>query len=316
MNILDAITKHPDIFFAFLDLSSTTLAVLTDKRHIITACNENLARKFHVTEKPLGRSIEDIFCPVEGDASLDLFFSTLPRTFLPQIVKICYTDAVYRCYAFEIKDGVLILGDLLGRTDSEVLESLSLLNNEMSVISRELSRKNRELAAANRQISELARTDGLTGMTNRRYFQERYEEAFSLAKRNELSFSVVMMDLDYFKNINDTYGHDAGDRVLQTFAALLKEQVRHEDLPARYGGEEFIVMMPLTGIEGAVAFAERVRKALSEMDILDNGQKITLSGGITKLKAADTPEELLKRADSALYMAKHQGRNRCIPLYT
>lgn len=314
MNILDAIKDYPDAFFAFLDHSNTTIALLTDERHIIAACNENLARKLYITEKPIGRCLEDVFCPPEDAAPLDLVFSRLPGTLLPQTIKICYTETVYRCYAFETDGGLLLLGDQIGITENEVLENLSLLNNEMSRLSRELSMKNRELAAANQKINELARTDGLTGIANRRYFQERYEEAFSLAQRNALPLSVVMMDLDYFKNVNDTYGHDAGDRVLQAIAGLLKEHGRHEDMPARYGGEEFIVMMPLTAIKGAVAFAERVRKALSDMDILENGHKITLSGGVSEFQPGDSAQGLAKRADEALYLAKNQGRNQCIPL--
>ena len=311
--ISEFIQRHPDIISAFFDQSESALVVITDTSLTIKACNKTLARRLYTHETPTGRRIGDILCPIESDAPLHLVFST-PETLLPQVLRICYTEILYRCYVFDFGDGVLLIGDPIGNADSDVLEGMSLLNNELTALSRELSRKNQALEIANQKITKLARTDELTGLINRRYFKERYGEAFSLAKRNNLPLSLVMMDLDHFKHVNDTWGHDAGDKVLKTFAAILTDQCRQGELQARFGGEEFIVLLPHTTLKGAVTFAERVRKGIKNLDILENGEKITVSGGAAEMGPDDIGETLIKRADNALYQAKNQGRNRIVAL--
>lgn len=310
MNLFDTIRKYPEMFLAFLEHSETTITVITDPGQVISACNPRLTRSLYIPEKPVGRKLSDIFCPLEDDAPLSLILSTLPGAPLPQMLKICYTETFFRCCAFETDGGILLLGDHVGSTDSDVLEGMSLLNNEMSTLSRELSRKNRELEAANRKITELVRTDSLTGLSNRRYFQERYEEAFSQAKRNNTPLSVIMMDLDHFKHINDTYGHEAGDTVLRALGSTLMQQARPGDLPARFGGEEFILFLPQTVATGALRLAERVRKTTAGMDMLENGTKVTISAGIAQMRPEDSGDSLIRRSDEALYRAKRHGRNR------
>lgn len=309
--ILEAVKNNPDIMSAFLDASGTVIAVLTDENYIISDCSQNLPRSLHLPDKPLGRYLGNLLCPLEGE-EFSLLVSRELGAMLPSMLKLCYTDILYRCYAFEVENGFLMLGDRMGGTDNEVLESMSMLNNELSELSRELGKKNREIEKANQKITELSRTDPLTGLANRRYFQERYEEAFAFSKRHEFPLSLVMMDIDHFKHVNDAYGHDAGDEVLKAFGAILKDSCRTEDFPARFGGEEFIAFLPRTAQNEALVFGNRVRKAFSSADILHNGENITISAGIAELKPEeDTREGLVRRADQALYEAKEKGRNRC-----
>jgi diguanylate cyclase (GGDEF)-like protein len=120
----------------------------------------------------------------------------------------------------------------------------------------------------------------------------------------------VLFDLDHFKQINDQFGHDAGDQVLRNFAELLKKHSRKSDLPARFGGEEFIELLPNTTIEEANVFAERIRSELAAQRLLDNDHLITVSAGVCGYTSHLSREELIKQADVALYAAKNLGRNR------
>jgi len=311
MHIANIIRTSPEIPLAFLEHTDTVLAVVTDENQRIIDCNGNLTRSLYTNQKPVGRPLSQILCPIDESEKLSLNPSRIPDFLFPVILKICYTEAAYRCYAFEIAGGgMFLIGDQQGKTDNDILHSMSMLNNEMTSLSRELSKKNRELEAANRKITELMRTDPLTGLANRRYFQERFEEAFSLARRNSFPLSLVLIDLDHFKRVNDTFGHEAGDRVLKAMGSILNELGRMEDLPARFGGEEFIVYLPHTDADGAMAFAERVRNAISCMDILENGYTVTASAGVARLEPDDSNEGLIRRADDALYRAKNSGRNR------
>lgn len=199
--------------------------------------------------------------------------------------------------------------------DVNRLEECMRLNNELSNMQRELSKKNHELSEAYIKIEALSRTDQLSGLANRRYFMDRLKEALSLCRRQSISASLLMADLDHFKEINDEFGHAAGDEVIRVFAEILKGNCRMEDLAARYGGEEFLVLMPGTPLAKAQASAERIRTFLEKQDILGCGRAVTVSIGVVQYLATESPEEFVLRADKALYKAKNNGRNRieCAP---
>jgi diguanylate cyclase (GGDEF)-like protein len=154
-------------------------------------------------------------------------------------------------------------------------------------------------------------TDPLTGLANRRYFFERLEQALSLAQRHDHPMSLIVCDLDHFKQINDRLGHLTGDRVLEGLGHLLRRECRKEDLPARFGGEEFVVLLPETNARGAGAVAERLRTELACLELRDDGEPVTGSFGIAEHEAGDDDGMLVGRADAALYAAKEMGRNRC-----
>lgn len=175
----------------------------------------------------------------------------------------------------------------------------------------------RSLKAANEDIKVLSITDALTGTYNRGHLMTRLPEEVSRARRYGHPLSLIMCDIDHFKNINDSCGHAVGDVVLQNFVACLNETIRHEvDWIARYGGEEFVVVLPDTALEGAMAVAERLRKSSAEriMQVEGRETRITASFGVASLALlegeAATSEDLLKEADRYLYRAKKQGRNR------
>lgn len=167
------------------------------------------------------------------------------------------------------------------------------------------------------QTIELAVTDGLTGLHNRRYLDNHLKLLMDRAAARGRPMSICMTDIDRFKQVNDTYGHDVGDEVLREFASRIRSTVRGADLACRFGGEEFVVVMPDTPPEMAAAVAERLRHIIESQPFsiphADGALVITASMGIAGMKLeGDTAEALLKRADMALYQAKNEGRNRVV----
>ena len=166
------------------------------------------------------------------------------------------------------------------------------------------------------RILKLAATDSLTGVLNRRAFMERMEQEIQRALRENTSLSLILTDIDYFKKVNDRYGHQTGDIVLQRFTEQLLDSSRPYDIVGRYGGEEFVICLPGANISQSVSVAERMRSKLEEMKILppDSSKsiRITASFGTTAflIGSEEKADSLIKRADNALYKAKNEGRNR------
>ena len=154
-------------------------------------------------------------------------------------------------------------------------------------------------------------TDALTGLPNRREFNARLEERMGAWNRRRDVFSLLLIDVDHFKKLNDRYGHLAGDQVLATIGRALRGAIRREDAVARFGGEEFAILMPSTSLEQAIEVAQKVREAVARVAISRGGQQIavTVSGGLATIESNERVEALIQRADSALYAAKGAGRN-------
>jgi diguanylate cyclase (GGDEF)-like protein len=170
------------------------------------------------------------------------------------------------------------------------------------------------LRAAHERIITLSYTDALTGIANRRIFLESLDGAISFAQRHQTPLSLILTDLDDFKSVNDTFGHNAGDQVLQAIAALLMEDSRQEDLSARWGGEEFIIMLPGSTAKEALVVAERLRHRLEEMTFPDSGIRLTASFGVSAYQPGETNTSFIGRADQALYEAKRLGKNQVVTL--
>ncbi len=165
-----------------------------------------------------------------------------------------------------------------------------------------------------KQLYDSATRDGLTKIYNKRFFLDRLKEEFSYCIRHRLPLSLVLFDIDHFKKINDTYGHQAGDYVLSTLAAKVQDTIRTEDIFCRYGGEEFAIIMRESEEDKAFIFAERVRRLIQATEFVFQGTKIpvTISMGVATLRDANFPgpDDLIVGADKYLYRAKQTGRNR------
>ncbi len=162
------------------------------------------------------------------------------------------------------------------------------------------------------KILETAKTDSLTGAVNRQAFFEDAERLLERCRKDGSPYSMVMFDLDHFKNINDTRGHQAGDRILASFANTVRTALRPNDLFGRYGGEEFLVVLPGASVETAYVVAERVRKAFAENHRFFNGSPLnaTVSAGVASISTTSDMNEIVASVDRAMYAAKHNGRNR------
>jgi diguanylate cyclase (GGDEF)-like protein len=164
------------------------------------------------------------------------------------------------------------------------------------------------------EIYNLANFDAATGIYNKQFFKKRFEEEFAFAKRTPKGMSLLMCDIDFFKKVNDTHGHMAGDFVLNHVAQIIKKTIRDEDVLARYGGEEFVVILREIGEEGAYKLAERIRESISITPVEFEGSNIlvTLSIGVASLEdeTIESPKALIATADEMLYSSKENGRNR------
>jgi diguanylate cyclase (GGDEF)-like protein/PAS domain S-box-containing protein len=171
-----------------------------------------------------------------------------------------------------------------------------------------------ELAASEQRLLDLNTKDPLTGIYNRRYLESRLLAECERHLRYNREMSLVMFDIDFFKAVNDTYGHQCGDRVLKAIAEEISRLARNSDCLARYGGEEFCCILPETSAQDALCFAERFRAHVAGMVVpcTEAEVRVTISLGVATICGGDVPDHLLKRADDALYAAKNAGRNRVV----
>ncbi len=204
----------------------------------------------------------------------------------------------------------------------KIKNSLALFHNELvarRARERELSLTSQKLAEANERLKSISLVDGLTGIANRRRFDEVLDREWRRARRENRSLAVILIDIDFFKYYNDTFGHLAGDECLTRVAGALSGQTRRPaDLVARYGGEEFAVILPDTGIDGAMEVAEAMRRAVAGLGLAHpnslTDEVVTISLGLAAAKPlpGQGSERLVRAADEALYLAKRSGRNRAV----
>ena len=195
-----------------------------------------------------------------------------------------------------------------------ILISVSFIGGNISALRRELSNSRKKLQESFAKIQEMAIQDDLTGFYNRRHLMELIENEHRRAERTGAVFSVAMMDLDKFKNVNDTLGHQAGDAVLMTFANIIRNVLRKTDFCGRYGGEEFLIVLTQTHLKEAKIFAERIRACVEECLVFDTGARqkshVTVSIGLAENLKNEGIYRTISRADEAVYKAKKNGRNR------
>ena len=201
--------------------------------------------------------------------------------------------------------GVLVLGTL-GAYSEEEAHLFEYLGNQISIAL--------DNALLHKQVHELSVTDSLTGLSNRRYMNMRLSQEWTRTVRHSGVLSVILADIDNFKTINDTYGHEKGDLVLKAVSGVIKANIRNEDVASRFGGEEFVMILSETGADGASVLAERIRQNVSTLTFAWLNQPVTLSIGIATYPDVMTTscDELLNAADQAMYRAKITGKNKII----
>lgn len=185
---------------------------------------------------------------------------------------------------------------------SELGQKLKLMEQQCEELKQQVLEKHQQ-----------ALSDSLTGLRNRLAYEEAIQYELERFKRYGRPVALIMLDLDKFKNINDTLGHGVGDKVLQYVARILAKNIRNVDFLARYGGEEFVIILPELGLQEAKKVAEKICKAVqaNKLNVDGKAVNVTISGGIARVRQDDTSESLFERADTALYLAKERGRNRC-----
>ncbi len=189
------------------------------------------------------------------------------------------------------------------------ITELETAKEQLRLLNFSMKKKVNELYDMAQNLEQQASTDVLTGIFNRYKFDELFELELKKAKLNDTELCLILFDIDHFKDINDTFGHSAGDAALMDVARIVEQSIKRSDIFARWGGEEFVVLAPSTTLEGGVALAEKLKNEISSAHF-DFVAKITSSFGVASYAHGDTADDLLKRADSALYTAKKSGRNR------
>ena len=231
------------------------------------------------------------------------------RVAVPRVSVVC---ADGRPFAEEERRLILEVFDVL-----RVAQESEARYQELEQRMLSLQRENLDLVVKNRLLSEVSSRDTLTGLYNRWFVMEKIDSELNRALRHGSPMSLLMIDLDHFKRINDTWGHSAGDEVLKAIGKLLRDSCRVYDVPGRYGGEEFCIVLPETKTDNTTVVAERIRHRLESTEVPcgDTSIVVTASIGIAGMDAprdADllSPAGLIERADRALYTAKSRGRNR------
>ncbi len=308
MNIETIFKNYHDEIISYFDQLSSLALVLIDKDKKILDCNSGFIKILGLREKPinynltkfLSRYSEKLLLPDSAFNMTTLIFKGIGN------VEILLRGAI-----FPVDNLYLMIFEQYRLTYNELLTKMSKLNDQIVDITRQLEKKNLQLSEALTTIKKITNTDPLTGILNRRALEKIIKREISFARRHNLPLSFVMIDIDRFKRINDTYGHEVGDYVLKSFAKIIHKSIRHEDILARFGGEEFILLLPNTNIDSALEVCERIRQKIEKTKFKGIKEKITASFGIAELLQTDEGVDVLKRADDALYEAKRKGRNRC-----
>ncbi|MFN2308888.1 MAG: diguanylate cyclase domain-containing protein [Gammaproteobacteria bacterium] len=272
--------------------------------------------------------LQDLVMPEVDGMMLVRFYRANPATQdVPVVVLSTKEDPAVKSEAFsngandylvKLPDKVELVARIRAHSRSYLAQAeRDAAYKALRELQQQLESSNNRLEASNRELQRLSSLDGLTGIANRRQFDKALEQEWQRALRNCTELALIMVDIDYFKPFNDTYGHQAGDDCLKSVALALARVVhRPSDTVARYGGEEFGLILPETDLAGARRVAEKLCAAVIQLNIPHAASKVTdrvsLSIGVASRHArgSDSPDRLLAAADEALYRAKHTGRNR------
>lgn len=222
----------------------------------------------------------------------------------------CFSTVFFALYLTNATVMDPVLDIIAGLTFCLSLSIHCLVGREFSLLRSAFRQRNRDLQRAMARIEELAVTDELTGLFNRRYLLQELEKHQALFNRNHLPFTLAFLDIDHFKAVNDEFGHHIGDQVLAKLAQFLQTCIRDEDIVVRYGGEEFVIIFAGLTVHDASIVLERIRMAVEQTQFVECVELLTVSIGATEYLAGESSSDLLDRADELLYTAKNNGRNR------
>ncbi len=259
--------------------------------------NQNICKKFeYINERKLKRKIKTVLV-----TNTSAFYTIDPHEYLINIKVNTIIDKIFESMQQSI---TIVPYDI-----EKKYVCLYIYDNT------KLCETNYKLEKLNDELKDLSNRDPMTHLYNRRYFSEISDKILSLSMRNGTDLSIIILDIDKFKNINDTYGHAVGDKVIISLANNLEKNIRESDVVARFGGEEFVILLNNTNLENSVLIAEKIRKKIEDIEIIDgdNILKFTASFGVAKYEDtldSEKIEHTLKRADNALYIAKENGRNQ------
>lgn len=299
--------KISNLLGKILDISPDSFGVFDDKNRLVF-CNNQFADMFGISkESAIGMNHAELLrCAYESKSGVHIETDDIESWIEDSHSRL--RQQQYRYFETDFVDGRWTK-----------ISQLVLDNNYLVVIGTDitdLKQTKNELQIALTKVKKLAGTDDLTGVKNRRAFIERANEEIHRSLRYGHELALILIDLDYFKSINDSYGHGVGDQVLKYFASHYDAGLREEDTFARIGGEEFVALLPETTVQNALVMANRLRQQVSQLLIpqLDTEQhiQITCSSGLSSLEGKhDSIEGMLARADTALYQSKQTGRNCC-----
>ncbi len=306
---MERLVKHAtyeDLFEKMLDagflLDKQTFEILDTNE----ACERVLG---YIKEELVGKKLSDFFEKEHREEGVK-GLRVSRRRYYPRKFDSTWRHKEGHFQIMEVQSCVLKLSD-----DREVLQVIAKDVTRARKAEEESVQYLKDLKEANQKLEELSTTDEMTKLSNYRSFKKELEKEHERAERYGTPYAIVFIDIDYFKKLNDTHGHQAGDEVLRSIGKVLKKQSRNTDFPARYGGEEFIVLCAGVPWEGAMKLAERIR---SEIESIDSPygktqplKKITASFGVSGFpNHASSPGEMIEKADESLYHSKENGRNQ------
>jgi diguanylate cyclase (GGDEF)-like protein len=291
--------------------------VIVDKNYRVTVWNAFMVN--HSGQQPdrvIGRNLFELFPELPQD-----WFHRKAES-VRMLKSRAFTTWEQRPYLFKFKNYRPITGTAPFMYQNATFIPLVSPNGEVDLVGvvvsdvTDVAISRQDLEAANLELERLSRTDRLTQLNNRGYWEECLTREFRRMQRTQHSCSLIMFDIDHFKKVNDTYGHQAGDEVIRVTSEMLRKALRKTDVAGRYGGEEFGVILVDTKIDGAVIFANRLRENIEALTVKAEQHEIryTISLGVAEFNPSMTDhKKWIESADQALYEAKHLGRNRAIP---